>query len=121
MKFQILIFLFCFLIQIPFAMDLSGENYPSVNSSRSVRITNRRYISHISYQQINGNNFITFILTHPLYNAYKANSHQLYYECESYSECADFMIKINNFLISGYNLRLVLNGTTITNIDFLVP
>lgn len=85
------------------------------------RITNRKYISNILYEKIEDRHFITLILVHPRYHAYKADSHFLHYPCNNTKHCLQTMKKLDEFLYTGYNVGFELNGTMIEKIHYLKP
>ncbi|MFN3604270.1 MAG: hypothetical protein ACK4UJ_06150 [Leptonema sp. (in: bacteria)] len=94
--------------------------YPPLSSSYNLRVVNRRFISHLLFESIENKKFITLILTHgPNYWAYKSSSYRLMYECKSSQECIKEAKKIDNFLQSGYNIALVIEGDFIRKIVYL--
>jgi hypothetical protein len=94
--------------------------YPPVSSTYQLRITNRRFISHLLFENINNQFFLTIILTHgPNYHAYKSTSYRLYYECSNPKKCLEEAIKIDEFLKTGYNIAFVINGDYIEKIIYL--
>lgn len=92
--------------------------YPEPYSSIDFRLTNRKYISHVLYEQIEAENYITFITVHPGHWAFRAQSHSLHHPCGTTSLCILLGKKIHAFLQSGKNLGLHLNGSIIQKIDF---
>ncbi len=96
-----------------------ADIYPHPESSLDFRVTNRRYISHIAYESNEFGNFVTIITTHPGVWAFRANSHALHYACETPQECMRVIRKLNDFLLTGWNIGLRLNGSQIKEIIFL--
>ncbi|MCR9143611.1 MAG: hypothetical protein NXI24_15290 [bacterium] len=92
--------------------------YPHPESSLEYRITNRRYISHIAYESNEEGHFVTILTTHPGVWAFHANSHALHYACEGPRECLRVIRKLNDFLQTGWNIGLRLNGSKIKEIIF---
>lgn len=104
---------------LPFYL-LSKEVYPPLFSTYHLRIINRRFLSHIVFEVIENKKYLTLILTHgPNYWAYKSTSYRLYYECETSSKCLQESEKLDQFLQSGYNLGLYIEGDFIKKIIYL--
>lgn len=97
------------------------QGYPHVDSGLDYRITNRKYVSHIVFEKIGTGNYITFIMTNPLYWSFHADSYYLHYPCGEIPECVSEMKHLDRFLESGYNIGLKLNGTTIREIRYFEP
>jgi hypothetical protein len=85
------------------------------------RVTNRKYISQLLFENIQNQNIITFLMTHPRHDAFKSVPHHLYYSCGTAGQCIVEMKKIDAHLRSGENLGLALNGTLIVRIDYELP
>ncbi len=84
-------------------------------------MANRKQISHILYENREGRNFVTLLMTHPGVWAFKSDSHPLRYPCETSAECLNLLGKLNGFLSRGWNLRLATQGSLIRQIEFLEP
>lgn len=97
------------------------QNYPRVQSHYHFRIANRKHVSHILLETIQGRNTITFLMSHPSPYHYKSSSHPLYYTCGNAADCIKQMKKIDQFLKSGYNLGLSLQGSYIKEIRYYHP
>ena len=83
-------------------------------------IVNRRFVSHIAFENTDGRNYLTLIVTHgPAYHAFHATSHPLHYDCVSARHCYEEAKKLNRHLQSGWNIGLALNGSTIEEIVYL--
>ena len=118
---------------LAFALVASGLNlfssslradppYPPNLSQTELRITNRRFVSHILFESIENRNAITFLLSHPPnYNAYKDIPHSLVFFCGLPAQCLHLSQRIDRHLRSGYNLVLTLHGSQIDRIEFLKP
>lgn len=92
--------------------------YPPVSSTFDLMIVNRRFVSHIAFENTDGRNYLTLIVTHgPAYHAFHATSHPLHYNCVRH--CYEEAKKLNRHLQSGWNIGLVLNGSTIEEIVYL--
>ena len=103
-----------------FAFQIFAIPYPPLSSTYQIRITNRRFISHLVFENIHNQFFLTIILTHgPNYHAYKSSSYRLYYECSNPKKCLEEAKKIDEFLQSGYNIAFVINGDYIQKIIYL--
>ena len=92
--------------------------YPHVESSFEFRITNRRYVSHIACEYDDTGSFVTIVTTHPGVWAFHATSHAQHYRCADPAECVRTLRKLNDFLQSGWNIGLRLNGSQIQEIIF---
>ncbi len=102
------------------AIEIFAIPYPPISSTYHLRITNRRFISHLVFENIHNHFFLIIILTHgPNYHAYKSTSYRLYYECSNPKECLEEAKKINEFLRTGYNIAFVINGDYIQEIIYL--
>lgn len=103
-------------------VQLSAEEvYPHTGSSLFFRVTNRKYISHLVFESIDRQNYITLITTHAGVWAFQSRSHALHYPCGSATECLAEMRRLNDFLDSGWNIGLRLNGSIITEIIYYDP
>ncbi|GIX41251.1 MAG: hypothetical protein KatS3mg129_0984 [Leptospiraceae bacterium] len=108
------------LLLFLFLIPLYSAPYPPVSSTYQLRIVNRRFISHLVFENIQNRLFLTIILTHgPNYHAYKSNSYRLYYECFTTENCLRQAKEIDNFLKTGYNIAFVIDGDFIKKIIFL--
>ena len=88
-----------------------------VSSSRTFRITNRRFISHLAHEKRGGEHFVTILTTHgPGYHAFHADNHPLRYPCQTPENCLTVMKKLNKHLMTGRNLGLKLKGSQITKL-----
>lgn len=94
------------------------QAFPAEQSSYTLRVTNRRYISHILYELRGERHFITLTMTHPRHWAFHARSHALYYPCRSLPACMKELRKLDTFLKTGSNLSLKLNGSQIREIIY---
>jgi hypothetical protein len=94
-------------------------DFAAVHSALHERITNRRYISHVLYEERSRKPSLTLVTTHPRYWAYKADSHQLYLTCDDTIQCLEEMKKLNQHLRSGFNIKLTLNGSQIVKLQYL--
>ncbi len=100
---------------------LFSSPYPHLYSDYYIRIVNRRYISYLLFEDIESKLYITFILSHgPNYHAFKSTPYRLYFECFNKKSCLQIMKEIDNFLQTGYNLILYINGDFIKKIEFVV-
>lgn len=101
--------------------SLIGEPaYPPVSSTFDLMIVNRRFVSHIAFENTDGRNYLTLIVTHgPAYHAFHATSHPLHYDCATPRHCYEEAKKLNRHLQSGWNIGLALNGSTIEEIVYL--
>ncbi|MBU42564.1 MAG: hypothetical protein CMN76_05045 [Spirochaetaceae bacterium] len=100
----------------------SAAPYPPGLSEFDLRITNRRFVSHIVFEVIESRNAITLILSHgPNYNAYKAVPHSVHFFCGSGTQCLQLSRRIDRHLRSGYNLGINLQGSRIRRLEFLRP
>ncbi len=113
--------LWIFLHLAVFSLPLGAQTYPHVQSNYAYRVTNRKSISHLLFENINGAHYITFITSHSAYYNYKASSHFLRYRCGSAAQCLETMSKLNKFLITGYNMGLQLEGSNIVSIEYFYP
>ncbi len=96
--------------------------YPPVLSEQELRITNRRFVSHILFEVIGNQNAITILLSHgPNYNAFKDVPHSIHFFCGNSTQCLQLSHRIDRHLRSGYNLGLKLQGSRITRLEFLGP
>jgi hypothetical protein len=94
--------------------------YPPVSSTFDLIIVNRRFVSHIAFENTDGRNYLTLILTHgPAYHAFHATSHPLHYDCVSARHCYEEAVKLDRHLQSGWNIALALNGSKIEEIIYL--
>jgi hypothetical protein len=101
-------------------LPLFSAPYPPISSTYQLRIVNRRFISHLVFENINNKMFLTIILTHgPYYHAYKATSYRLFYECSTANNCLKEAKKIDEFLQTGYNIAFVIEGDFIKKIIYL--
>ncbi len=98
-----------------------NQTYPHVQSGLQYRVTNRKYISHLVFEQREGDNRITLVTTHFLYWAYKSDSHVLYYPCGDISHCVKEMIRLDRHLKEGWNIGLELEGGTVRELHYLKP
>ena len=96
---------------------------PPANSTgytrRELRITNRRWISHMAYERCAPNHCVTLITTHPGLWAWHADSHALKYVCADPGACIDLLKRLDEHLVSGENLVLVVDGSWINEIRLL--
>jgi hypothetical protein len=113
------------LLQLILFLSLSVNSVVSAEvpeqSSLYYRVTNRKYISYLLFENIRNQNIITFLMTHPRHDSFKSVPHHLYYSCGSAKECIIEMKKIDAHLQSGKNMGLALNGTLIIRIDYELP
>jgi len=92
---------------------------PHVQSSYTFRVTNRKYINHILHELRGGKNYVTILTTHgPSYNAFRSDTHALYYPCKKYSHCIKTIKILNDYLNTGENLGLKLNGSVIEEVIY---
>ncbi len=105
------------------AGSLWGQaSYPPVSSSFDLLIVNRRFVSHIVFENTDGQNYLTLILTHgPAYHAFHATPHPLHFPCSSPGHCYREAKKLDQHLRSGWNIGLSLSGSTIQEIVYLKP
>lgn len=116
------ILLILFTVLTIYNAHLSAEEvYPYTGSSFFFRVTNRKYISHLVFESIDRQNYITLITTHAGVWAFQSRSHALHYPCGSATECLAEMRRLNAFLDSGWNIGLRLNGSIITEIIYYDP
>ena len=102
--------------------EVTGAPYPPGISEFDLRITNRRFVSHILFEVIGNRNAITILLTHgPNYNAFKDVPHSIHFFCGGSTQCLQLSYRIDRHLRSGYNLGLQLQGSRITRLEFLGP
>jgi hypothetical protein len=96
---------------------------PAANSSgttfRELRITNRRWISHMAYERCAPNHCVTLIAVHPGPWAWRADSHALKYVCPGPAECMNVMRRLDEHLASGENVSLIVDGSSIREIRLL--
>lgn len=92
--------------------------YPHRQSTFEYRVTNRRYISHILYENRVGKHYVTILTTHGGVWAYHAGSHALYYPCAQITNCLRELTRLNKFLLNGWNIGLHLQGSMIHKIDY---
>lgn len=109
------------LFAVALAASLSFQTYPPPDSDFTVRVANRKQISHILYETRGGKNTLTLLMTHPRHWSFHASSHPLYHSCGTYAQCLSLLKKLNRFLGRGWNLRLKLDGSMIREIEFLEP
>jgi hypothetical protein len=100
----------------PYALGAQNQQYP--HSTLDFRVTNRRYVSHILYELIENTHYVTIITTHPGVWAFHANSHALHYKCERPAHCNRILRKLDDFLQTGWNIGLHLNGSEIKEIIY---
>lgn len=113
---------FLFLASAVSAEELSVAPYPPLSSSRDLRVINRRFVSTIVFENTDGNNYLTLILTHgPAYWAFKSTPHALHRACPSPAACLVEARRIDTHLRSGWNLALRLDGSWIREIIYLEP
>ena len=109
------------ILLMPFP-GLRAAPYPPVLSEFDLRITNRRFVSHILFEVIGNRKAITLLLSHgPNYNAYKDVPHSIHFFCGATAQCLQLSRRIDRHLRSGYNLGLHLQGSRITRLEFLNP
>jgi len=97
---------------------LSGKDI-LIKSSYTLRVTNRKYISHILYEYRRTRHYITLITTHgPSYHAFYSRSHALYYQCGSPKHCLYEIKKLDDYLKKGYNIGLRLHGSKVIEIIY---
>ena len=94
--------------------------YPHPESSLEYRITNRRYVSHITHELREERHYVTILMTHPGVWAFHSTPYAVHYECGSARDCLLLLRKLDDFLQSGWNIGLRLNGSEIKEIIFLV-
>lgn len=101
---------------------LAENPYPHIHSSYTERVTNRRFIRHIMFEYSESGNMITILATHgPNYHAFHSDLHPLKHPCGAPNQCMETIRELNEFLNTGYNIRLHLQGSTITAIEYLDP
>lgn len=86
---------------------------------RELRITNRRWISHMAYERCAPNHCITLLATHPGIWAWHSDSFPLKYICPGPVECMELIQRIDAHLTSGENLSLVVEGGFVREIILL--
>lgn len=92
----------------------------TVYSDFNLRITHRRFIQHIVFENIAGEEYLTVLLSHgPNYHAFKDIPHALHFKCISHSKCFFTARKIDEHLQSGQILSLRLKGSEIIKIEYL--
>ncbi|MCB1139749.1 MAG: hypothetical protein KDK23_13375 [Leptospiraceae bacterium] len=105
-----------------FDFPLESTPYPPALSEFDLRITNRRFVSHILFEVVQNRNAITLLLSHgPNYNAFHDKPHALHFFCGQASQCLEMSRRIDVHLRSGYNLGLKLKGSRIVRLEFLNP
>lgn len=109
------------LIVIPAMFLTLFQAYPPVGSTFTLRVTNRRSVSHILHELRGAKHYLTLITTHPRHWAFHARSHALYYPCGEPKLCLAEMKKLDRFLKSGYNFSLKLQGSIIKKITYHPP
>ncbi len=99
--------------------------YPHVESGIETRITNRRYVSHIVYEVRDGDevakygpHFVTILTTHPGVWAFHATSHALHHPCGSRARCLKVLRKLDDFLRTGWNIGLRVEGSIVREIVY---
>lgn len=111
------------LLLIPFIIlsSLIGEPlYPPISSTLELIIINRRFVSHIAFENTDGRNYLTLIVTHgPAYHAFHATSYPLHYDCATPRRCYEEAKKLNRHIQAGWNIGLTVNGSTIKEIVYL--
>lgn len=101
---------------------LPAAPYPPGISEFDLRITNRRFVSHLLFEHREGRNAITILLSHgPNYNAFHDIPHALHFFCGTAMQCLQTSDRIDTHLRSGYNLGLNLKGSRIVRLEFLHP
>ncbi|MCB1323820.1 MAG: hypothetical protein H7A21_12350 [Spirochaetales bacterium] len=116
------LWLFCLILAVlSFAPYSVQAEYPSVGSSFDYRVTNRRYVSHVVSEQIDGRLFVTIIMTHPGVWAFHSDSHAVHYHCGAPAACLQELERLDAHLNSGWNLGLKMQGSLVTRIDYLTP
>lgn len=91
-----------------------------VESGLEFRLTHRRYVSHILFENRAGLEYITILMAHgPNYHAFKDIPHALHYPCGNASDCLKTARKLDAHLRSGQILSLRLTGSVITEIRYL--
>ena len=110
-----------FLILLIAAPVSLVAEYPAVGSSFDYRVTNRRYVSHIVSEEIEGRLFVTIIMTHPGVWAFHSDSHAVHYFCGAPAACLQELERLDAHLNSGWNLGLKMQGSVVTRIDYLTP
>lgn len=110
----------CILLLLPLGPVLALE--PAENpgaSAQTLRITNRRWISHMAFEPCAPEFCVTLLVTHPGQWAWHADSHSLKYLCNNPADCVEVMRRIDAHLVSGENLIFQTEGARITRIQFL--
>lgn len=99
-----------------------SQPYPPVSSSYELRIVNRQFVSHIVFEQVEAERYLTLIMTNgPVYHAWHSTSYSLQFLCQSAKQCFAEAKHIDQHLKSGWNLGLKLNGSLIEEILYLMP
>lgn len=105
-----------------FGQSILPQPYPPVSSTYELRIVNRQFVSHVVFEQVETEHYLTFILTNgPVYQAWHSTSYPAQFRCSSAKQCLTEAKKINQHLKSGWNLGLRLNGSIIEEVIFLLP
>lgn len=101
---------------------LAESPYPPLTSSREFRVLNRRFVSQIRFENTDGQNFLTLVVTHgPAYWAFKSSPHALHLACPSPAGCLAEARRLDTHLRSGWNIGLALEGSWIREIVYLDP
>lgn len=92
---------------------------PHVKSSWTLRVVNRRYVSHILHERRARKNYVTLLVTHgPNYHAFHSRLHALYKHCGSYRTCFLLLRRLDRHLRAGHNLGLEVHGSQVRRILF---
>lgn len=96
-----------------------GVEYPRRGSSLQFRITNRRYVNRIVFEAVDNQQYVTLLLAHPPSHwAFKSQLHALRHPCAPRAECLRIMRRLDQFLQTGWNIGLRLNGSEIVEIRY---
>lgn len=104
------------------AEGIAEAPYPPLTSSRELRVLGRRFVSQILFENTDGRNFLTLIVSHgPAYWAFKSSPHALHLACPSPADCLAEARRLDAHLRSGWNIGLALEGSWIREIVYLHP
>ena len=91
-----------------------------IRSTFNLRITHRRFISHILFETKETGLTLTILMTNgPPYHAFKSKPYALSYTCENRKQCLGHARKLDAHLRSGQIVVLRIQGSKITKIDYL--
>lgn len=98
-----------------------GIEYPRTGSTFTLRVLNRRQIRNILIESDETGAYLSILAVHPRHWAFYAMPHALRHPCGDHRRCLNELRRLDQFLRSGWNLGLRLNGSVIEELIYYPP